>query len=257
MANVPLDIWMNICDIVADMKDQKTLMACSLVRPDLTAPCQKHLFSNITVTFGQNPSASNLCQILERNPWLISNIKSLEFKFDTEDQFHFPTVLSLLSKCQNVPSFSIRFQVESNGDLSPMVNILTSPTLTNLCIDGIHIPVAIIAIHIQGNLKHLEVTRGSVLTDPTAPMWKMASSTRSDPISLLSLKANSSTISSLLRAKLADGSTDLFDFTHLQTLTAVEFHNTTAVTALLRRTTRLNTLRMKLRGRTLASERSI
>jgi len=251
---------MDICDIVADTNDDTTMEACALIRPDLTAHCQKHLFSNVTVAFRQGSSASNLCQVLEENPWLISCIQALDFKFNKKEQFYLPTVPLLLSKCKNVPSFSIRFQTNQDwtpsfqslvlGTQNAVMRFLASPTLTNVCIDGFHLPIAFIFPHIQSNLKHLEATGGSALTSGTSSTWQVPSSTRSEPISLISLKANSSMVGAVLDAKFGiDSTQSLFDFTHLETLTAFVSNNVGPVTALLRRTAQLNTFRLNLSGR--------
>ena len=242
--------------------DTTTLRQCALVSPQLVAHCQKHIFSQIQISYDKPEAISSLQQVLDiDHPEIASYIKVLSITLrPAEHNLAQPSIDRILDKCTEVVNLTVVCSLEYRSGMkwerhipqstrAALESVIYSPKCTTLDFDNIQIPFSVFFTPRRCvPAQSLSFSRrGHPNGTLEAPLGKIQDQ-RPSYSSLRFLSLVPTLIPSFLSPMFHDGRY-LFDLSNLGTLWVDHSYSTVepnVTVQLLRRTTRLRTLGFKL-----------
>jgi len=228
LPQLPLEVMMHICDIVADNDDSATLKNCALASSRLSRICQRHLFAKVALEFHTYDEADGLPNPLRRlemaldvHPELGTYIKSLSIQFD--GWYDYPSVVSILPRCTQVATlhlsgddmYTAEDPLWSTALPTPtreaLESLLHSPTLTEASIEAFKLPISTLFSGCHTSLKSL-----TIICEGKTPE-NLQKGMVGPPILLHHLNVEPNTLFQLLSAEREDGQA-VFDFSQLKEL---------------------------------------
>ena len=249
METLPLDILLNIIDLLADGDDEgiKSLRTLSQACKYMVPICRKHLFSSLRLCVELN--SERFSDLLSKNPDIARYVRNLDYKVHcTQISDHELNILDLLKKRSSLQSIVLSWSSKLDCEWSnlaestrlSLVSLIQLPTITLLSIYSFQgFPAA--ALSGCSNLIELRVGRLKL-----APPEVNQVISRSKIPTLLYIKTNTYSLAALLNSAGLHAGSPIVDFSRLQ---KAEFHvesrgDIDPVNELIRVTTRLEYIYM-------------
>ena len=139
MKTLPLDILLDIIELLAGCRDIESLRTLSQACKSMVPLCRKHLFSTLFLRCNSNSVRFN--DLLSKNPDIAHYVRSLDYGiYNIPSSGHELNILDMLKKCSSLRSIvlsSLRDLTWNNlteSTRSSILSLIQLPTVTSLSI---------------------------------------------------------------------------------------------------------------------------